>query len=785
MKFENGFAVARTDGTPYLGQVELIVNFDVEFEDFDGYSIQISDNFFALYDFANAVAYDLGAVIPTYQLFIDGDEISVQSLNQYNFGLSDGNGDTGLFWNYYTDDIIVGVPIYGWSLDLDIRNEADFNDFNNSDEYRRLKWFEYTGISLDYFSDFLVPDDSHVVEDQLLSSFWEGTTLLAGVFGRYKEAVIDLYKAAGGPYSDPNLLQAIDASNVLAGFGVNLNDKVQSQAFREYFAAAEGASTLEAFLQRAKQIDLTFGVTLSDIVLAVPDLIEILDVGVEGVSAILEMWQTRDVDAGYDALEELLLAQASGAVASVLLPSGTMGSIAAATGAAGLGLTFAVGGAAIVAGGFVASELNNHFDFTGIIESKFRSILINVASDGYSVSANGEPVEYSGDHFIVGGDGNDTLHGGAHDDVFNGMGGDDIIHGNGGADEMHGGRGNDTYYVDNVNDRVFEVGIGKDDNDVIFSTVDFELGSNVENIIMEGVASISAVGNNLGNYIKGNGGNNTIAGGFGEDLILGGGGDDDIDGGRHNDTIKSGSGNDTIDGGSGSDTIEAGSGDDTVVIGGRNDGDDISGGEGRDWIEMNFGSNGRNVIIDLDDGLISSPRNASGGFSSMDIAAYIDGFENVQGSNKGDYIYGNDQANIILGQGGGDYIYAGLGRDTVYGGAGKDKIYLGDDRKRDIVVFGDYNDSKKFRSDKIFDFDVSKDVFNFSKMDFDLSLQGDQAADNASIPGVRIANGIWLGETMFGDAEIFADVDGNKRADFRIVVDNVDYTDLTVDNFVF
>jgi len=90
---------------------------------------------------------------------------------------------------------------------------------------------------------------------------------------------------------------------------------------------------------------------------------------------------------------------------------------------------------------------------------------------------------------------------------------------------MWGGDGNDTFYIDNAGDIVVEaVGEG---TDWVRSTVDFTLGANVENLILEGSA-IEGRGNALGNFITGNAANNILRGGGGNDLIDGGLGSDTV-----------------------------------------------------------------------------------------------------------------------------------------------------------------------------------------------------------------------------------------------------------------
>ena len=85
---------------------------------------------------------------------------------------------------------------------------------------------------------------------------------------------------------------------------------------------------------------------------------------------------------------------------------------------------------------------------------------------------------------------------------------------------MTGGAGNDAYFVDNISDQMNEnPGEG---NDTVFSTVDFRLSANVENLILQGGADLQAYGNSAVNALFGNAGSNILDGGAGADAMIGG-----------------------------------------------------------------------------------------------------------------------------------------------------------------------------------------------------------------------------------------------------------------------
>ena len=98
-----------------------------------------------------------------------------------------------------------------------------------------------------------------------------------------------------------------------------------------------------------------------------------------------------------------------------------------------------------------------------------------------------------------------------------------------GADTMLGGAGSDYYYVDNIGDVVSEQstpGIDDGGTDRVTSTIDYVLGTFLENLYLIGSTAIIATGNNLANIIIGDSANNRITGGAGGDILTGGAGSD-------------------------------------------------------------------------------------------------------------------------------------------------------------------------------------------------------------------------------------------------------------------
>jgi len=108
------------------------------------------------------------------------------------------------------------------------------------------------------------------------------------------------------------------------------------------------------------------------------------------------------------------------------------------------------------------------------------------------------------------------------------------LNGGTGADTLVGGVGNDIYITDG-GDTISEA--ANAGTDTVRSSVSLSLSSNLENLVLTGVAAINGAGNSLANRITGNAANNTLNGGVGADTLVGGAGNDVLIGGLDDDNF--------------------------------------------------------------------------------------------------------------------------------------------------------------------------------------------------------------------------------------------------------
>ena len=150
----------------------------------------------------------------------------------------------------------------------------------------------------------------------------------------------------------------------------------------------------------------------------------------------------------------------------------------------------------------------------------YHTQLENLVGSAYNDHLTGN----AADNLIEGGAGNDTINGGL---------GNDSLDGGSGNDYLAGGTGHDAYYVDSAQDTVVEQ--ANEGTDTVYSSVDFTLGSYVENLTLLGNTVINGSGNDLANVLTGNTAANILNGGAGNDTLIGGLGSDTLTGGSGQD----------------------------------------------------------------------------------------------------------------------------------------------------------------------------------------------------------------------------------------------------------
>ena len=351
-----------------------------------------------------------------------------------------------------------------------------------------------------------------------------------------------------------------------------------------------------------------------------------------------------------------------------------------------------------------------------------------VASMSYTLGTNIENLTLSGTDAI-------NATGNELNNILTGNDGDNKLDGQTGADTMQGGKGNDIYFVDNAGDNVVEnINEG---NDTVYSSVDYALTANVENLIL-GNGAKNATGNDLDNQLIGNSQDNILTGGKGRDYLIGGTGNDTY-------VFNVGDGQDYISesNNAGEDKILVGSGiaktdlefcktdSDDLVIKRKDSTDSITvqkyftntaieqimfadgtsidnnyvndnigtknimrGGTGDNEFEVFSASD---VVIEV----ANSGTDAVYSMISRTLEANVEnlfldtdgGSINGYGNELNNKLTGNANANTLSGQGGNDWIDARAGDDTLIGGRGDD--YLEGGQGSDTYIFnrGDGKDT--------------------------------------------------------------------------------------------
>jgi trimeric autotransporter adhesin len=274
---------------------------------------------------------------------------------------------------------------------------------------------------------------------------------------------------------------------------------------------------------------------------------------------------------------------------------------------------------------------------------------------------------------------NDTLFGTSEDDSLNGFGGNDLLVGDAGNDTlfggldndiMRGGSGDDTYFVGDAGDQVIEN--PNEGTDIIRSTVDVTLPTNVENLTVFGISPAlrRATGNELNNRIVDESAVITVD-------LFGAGGDDVLIGSTRNNLLDGGTGNDTMTGGSGNDTYIVDSAGDVVQ-------ETVDGGIDTvvSIVDHTLAANVENLLLfnvitqsTAVNGTGNELNNTILGNAFNNTLRGLAGDDTIDGGFGNDTLEGGDGNDTLNGGAGNDTMNGGAGNDTMNGGTGND-VYL-------------------------------------------------------------------------------------------------------------
>ena len=316
--------------------------------------------------------------------------------------------------------------------------------------------------------------------------------------------------------------------------------------------------------------------------------------------------------------------------------------------------------------------------------------------------------------------GKDNLSGGKGDDILFGGDGDDFLRGDEGVDHLHGGAGNDIYEIDSaleLDTTELDAGLA----DTVGVNFDYTLGANQENLFFYGTGTHHVgTGNAQNNELTGtDAAVDELFGGDGNDYLDGKGGIDILHGGKGNDIyvinaeaeinkIDPDDGNDTVRVnfdytlganqenisfyGPGTHHVGTGNAGANQLIGTDAAVDDLSGGDGDDYLEGKGGvdilhvGNGNDTYVIDSEGELSKTDLDPNGLLGDTVGV---NFDYTLGANQEHLFFygtrthnngtGNEFANQLTGTDAAvDELFGLAGNDTLNGGAGDDHLVGGE-----------------------------------------------------------------------------------------------------------
>ena len=274
------------------------------------------------------------------------------------------------------------------------------------------------------------------------------------------------------------------------------------------------------------------------------------------------------------------------------------------------------------------------------------------------------------------------------------------------------------------------------------------------------------IGGDGADRLQGGTGDDQAAGGHGRDLLFGDDGNDLLDGQAENDVIDGGAGHDRVLGGSGSDTLNGASGNDRLS--GGDDDDRLSGGVGSDVLD---GGEGGDLLLG------GAGNDTLLGGAANDLIFAGSEADQVYGGSGNDTIFCEAGADRVAAADGDDLAEGGEGDDLLNGGAGRDTLRGGDGDDRLVGLTGL----------DLLSGGAGADTFHFTAASTALSAAADRILDLDPLDRIDLRplalSAIGTGGFTGAGAELrqaqvaehrylLADLDGDRRADFALIVMN-------------
>jgi hypothetical protein len=154
-----------------------------------------------------------------------------------------------------------------------------------------------------------------------------------------------------------------------------------------------------------------------------------------------------------------------------------------------------------------------------------------------------------------------------------------------------------------------------------------------------------------------------------DDILTGGETEDALVDGAGDDTVSAGGRDDALPNNGGADHLSAGTGEDLFISNAVCDGDSLDGGGDRD--NANWANFGAGVTIDMARGVagLIGPEGEAR-CPSADLLTGLEAIEDVEATNGGDNLLGDDGPNQLLGRDGPDNMLAGAGDDSILANSG-------------------------------------------------------------------------------------------------------------------